>query len=212
MKNLGNKILIIIFELFRAKFTALANTGRKHSKSLLLEYSFRDSQGREYYFYKDDKDIPILRKLYITQAYVKLINGFNNSEINQSLLAIHEAINERDNKDQMKPNIAKVSFICAKLLSRSGELLSEEAIYELAAHYFIREDEIEGEIKQSIFESKRDELKKDGFILKEFFFNKSLDSLFPNLTEANLFDALLEEGKKQTQIFNDFLMKKRDGR
>jgi len=175
-----------------------------------MDIVWRDEAGLEYFKYKSDKEIPLMRKLFITEAYVNLVNQFTNVEINNGLLSIHDAINERDKKGNMKPNIAKTSFICAKLMSRSGKLLNEELLYKLAAHYFVRSDELPGEIDDTILQDKITALKtnfREG--VRTWFFSMSLNDLYPFLNDdAKLFEDIIEESKVQAVAFESYLKMK----
>ena len=211
----SNWFMRLVFRLFKKQFMRIAYfEPLSYPKSFTrMDFVFRDTNGKEYYKYILDSDIAILRKLYITEAYVNLVNCFTDADVNKSLLAIHEAINERDAKDMMKPNVAKASFICAKLLGRSGRLLNEEFLYKLAAHYFIRNDEEIGMVDETILQEKITVLKtefREG--VKAWFFDKSLDDLYPFLKDDNkLFDDLLEESKVQATAFTNYLKQKHDG-
>ena len=175
-----------------------------------MDIIWRDPEGRVYAKYKNDKDIPVMRRLFITEAYVNIVNQFTNAEVNKGLLSIHEAINERDSKGNMKPNIAKTAFICTKLLSRSGRLLSEDSLYTMAAHYFVRSDEVHGEISDTILQEKITALKthfREG--VRTWFFSQSLNSLYTVLNDdAKLFEDILEESKVQVEAFESYLKMK----
>lgn len=174
-----------------------------------LEFAFRDIEGRVYYRFTSDDDIPILRKLEITKHYVDLVNGFTDTTLNASLMAIYGAINEKDAKGHMRPNIANAAAITARLLTMSGQIINENALYSLAANYFIREDEDIAEPDESITRQKIQSLtneNKEG--VKRFFFEKSLNKLFPFLVDGDaLFNELLDESRIQTMAFFDLITK-----
>lgn len=212
LKNRPGLLSRMLFNTFKNDMTRLSQRQLSPSPEhfYAMDIIWRDPEGREYAKYKNDTDIPVLRRMYITEAYVNIINQFTNAEVNRGLLSIHEAINERDGKGNMKPNIAKTAFICTKLLSRSGKLLSEESLYTMAAHYFVRSDEVHGEISDIILQDKVTALKthfREG--VRAWFFSQSLDSLYTVLNDdAKLFEDILEESKVQVTAFSDYLKMK----
>lgn len=168
----------------------------------VLDKVFTDSKGNEYFVFKSDSDIPILRKLAITEAYINLVNGFTNAEVNKGLLSIHGAINEQIN-GKMTPNIAKVSTVCTQLLGRSGRILTHELLYGLAAHYFVRGDEDHSTVSDEIKNEKIEILKTEfSEGVKDWFFAQSLNKLYPFLTDENeFFLTVLEESRIQVEAY-----------
>lgn len=212
LQNRTKWISRVLFKWFKKdmiKLSTIALTPVPEHK-YEMNIVWRDSNDKAYLTYKNDADIPLMRKLFITEAYVNLVNQFTDIEVNNGLLCIHDAINERDPKGNMKPNIAKTAFICAKLLGRSGRFLNEDLMYKLAAHYFVRSDEAHGEVDEVILTEKITALKtqyRDG--VREWFFSRSLNDLYPFLNnDAKLFEDILEESKVQTESFASYMKMK----
>lgn len=172
----------------------------------VLDKVFTDSKGNEYFVFKSDSDIPILRKLAITEAYINLVNGFTNAEVNKGLLSIHGAINEQIN-GKMTPNIAKVSTVCTQLLGRSGRILTHELLYALAAHYFVRGDEDHSTVSDEIKKEKIEILKTEfSEGVKDWFFAQSLNKMYPFLTDENeFFLAVLEESRIHVEAYKQYI-------
>lgn len=194
-----------IFALFRKQFVRLVYKGHFSPRSWRpdrLEFAFYDLNGAAYYSFSHDK-IPILRKINIAMAYTKLATGISELDISESLQAIHNAINHKNEKGLMTPQIHTVGFICSQLLSRRGRLVVPEYLYELAANYFIREDEDFDIINDSILESKIEsirELPQD--VLRSFFFSKELNEIFPFAENPEEFFAdILTEGKSEIMAY-----------
>lgn len=172
----------------------------------VLDKVFTDSKGNEYFVFKSDSDIPILRKLAITEAYINLVNGFTSAEVNKGLLSIHGAINEQIN-GKMTPNIAKVSTVCTQLLGRSGRILTHELLYGLAAHYFVRGDEDHSTVSDEIKKEKIEILKTEfSEGVKDWFFAQSLNKMYPFLTDENeFFLAVLEESRIHVEAYKQYI-------
>lgn len=171
---------------------------------------FVDSKDRRYFIFNSDNDIPLLRKLFITESYVNLVNGFTDAEVNRGLLKMHEAINEFKG-GKMQPNIAKASFIITNLLNRSGRLIDEDKLYSLAAHYFIREDELydenRGEVIYEIKQEKIEVLKREfSHGVRDWFFGAGLNKLYPFLVDDGVFfNQVLEETKTELEAYKQLI-------
>lgn len=184
----------LIFKMFKEAMVDIVYSGHKGKKiDKTLSFAFYDRAGKSYY---TCKEMPIIRKLHIANAYIRLTNGINEQDITLSLQAIVKAIEETDPKGKMQPNIARVAYICKKLLSRKGFYVSESLLHELMASYFIREDEEIDYVDDKIYADKIEAIKMvDYEVVKEFFYSQSIDELFPYLKDA---EVLLKDVLKET--------------
>jgi len=179
-----------------------------------MRFAFYDRQGREYYYFLDNAEIPIVRKLHLTDAYIKLFTGISDDDVRQSLAAIDAAINETDKKGNMSPNIGRIGYICTQLLSRSGRLLHTDVVYRLAALYFIRSDEKTDSIDETIVSEKIEAIKSfDNPALHVLFFEKKVSKLFPFIGESGeMLSDLLSQGTVELNAYVSELKQYVDGR
>lgn len=194
-----NKLHKTLFNWFKAPMIQLAYM--QPSKDLgihpAFEFAFHDNSGRKYYKVKHDDTMPILRKAFIASQYVNFASGISEADVSETILSIHNAIHETDDKGKMKPNIARIGYMCAHLMGRRGTVIHYESFYKLTAAYFVREDEDFDCQDEAIFIQKAEDLKTLPLdIMRKFFFDKSINTLFPFLDKPEeLFNELLEEGK-----------------
>lgn len=171
-----------------------------------LVFVFQDQDGMRWF---ETKEMPIIRKLKIAEIYTELYTGIRQKDISDGLEAIEKAINEKEN-GKMKPNIAMVSHVCRQLLSRSGYVINIDTLYKLAAVYYIREDEQSEMVDESIIEEKISILKLEK--INDFFFAKSLETLFPFLNDfEGTFLEVIEASKKEVQVYEQFLKQYNNG-
>lgn len=193
-----------IFWLFKKHFIRFAYEGGRISKlpADRLEFAFYDLDGLAYYSVKSDQQ-PISRKINLSIAYTKLVTGISELDISESLQAIHDAINEQNDKGKMAPNIAKIGFICTQLLGRRGRIVVPEYLYELAANYFIREDESFELVDDGKLQDKIEAIKSLPIdVLKHFFLSKQLNEVFPFAENPEEFFAdILREGEIETMAY-----------
>lgn len=178
-----------IFRWFKPYMVKLAYTAPVHACD--MELAFHDEQGRRYF---KAKEMPIVRKLYIADTFTRICTGIREQDISASLEAIEKAINEKAN-GKMRPNIAMVSYICRQLLSRSGFVLDMDLIYQLAALYYIREDEHPEFVNLGLLPEKIEAIRKTD--ISQFFFAQSLDKLFPFLAD---FDGTMQEFAEVSKV------------
>lgn len=202
-----NKFHRLLFRWFRPQLVHLAyqepKGKQKHEyASDRFEFCFYDTSGRAYYKVKEAADQPVVRKLFIACAYAQLISGIDDQDIRVSLEAIENAIHEKDGKGRMRPNIARIGFICKKLLNRTGTMIRMDLLRNLAATYFIREDEpleyVDREIlydKMSTFRTGYDEQ------LRQFFFAQSLNKLFPFLEDPQFLEQAIKESQLEAMTY-----------
>lgn len=214
MKKSGNVkqwVANQLFKLFKKELVSLFYLGLKPSKSLpqdRLTFAFFGASGKQYF---QVDELPILRKLKIAQTYIYLVNAINDTDINASIDAILLALQNKDDKGKMQPDIAKIGFICQKLKQRKGYYVRMDLIHELMANYFIREDETYDMVDNIILAEKIEEMSKlPHEVVSDFFYSKSVNELFPYLQET---ETILSDVAKETSIeTNAFLNYITDGR
>lgn len=205
----------LLFRWFRSAMVQLAYREPRPKKGQpidRLEFCFYDKQGRAYYRFKNDDHIPIIRKLYLANAYTRLVTAISDQDISVSLLALNKALHETDAKGRMQPNIARIGYICQELLSRRGFLIRMDLLRDLAANYFIREDEKVDDINDITLVEKGIALSELDEVVKQFFYEKGIYELFPFLSDAEkITDDILAECTRQTEAFKEELKKYTDG-
>lgn len=198
-----------LFWLFRSDFVRMTYAGRKPKKSLRMEglsFAFYDLDGLAYYSVVGDQH-PILRKINLAISYTKLVTAISELDISESLLRIYNAVNEVDTKGKMAPNVATIGFICSQLLSRKGRIVVPDYLYDLAANYFIRQDEELEFVNDEILAEKVSALKELPIeVLRDFFFNKELNEIFPHADDPDsLFAEILKEGEIETMAYLKYI-------
>lgn len=199
-------LIKILFRFYPADFAKMVYGSREPKKHLptdKLTFTFLDLYGRAYYHVNEDAKTPILRQIKNAILYTNLASGISDEDIMKSLEAINAALNERNKKDKMQPNIARIGFICVQLLNRRGRIIVADHLYNLAANYFIREDEDYEFVDEVILSDKIESLKALPMeVIKSFFFEKSLNELFPFAHDPNaFFDEILKEGNIEAMAY-----------
>lgn len=195
----------ILFRIFRQQFVDLVYAGIQPKKKLpqdKLVFSFFDLDGSAYYSVADS-DMPVLRKLKIAMSYMKLVNGVNETDLHESIKAIATAFNEKDEKGYMVPNIGRIGWICVNLINRKNDTPILDYLYELAADYFIREDEDFALIDDEIRKDKVASIKQVPFeVIRDFFFSKSLNQIFPQYDTPDKFmEEILTESSVEALAY-----------
>lgn len=194
----ANAIHRLLFKCFKPYMVHLAVRDLPSPSPIKLEFAFQDARGARWFV---PCEMPILRKLYITNAFTQVYTGIHERDISASAEAIQKAINEKSG-GKMRPNIAMVSHICVQLLSRAGYVIHPEALYELAAMYYIREGERVEIVDSDLIPDKVAALKEVPGQIEKFFLSQSLEKLFPWLNdyEGTLAEAI-EACKVETQEY-----------
>lgn len=209
---------IIYFRLRKKQMLALAKMPHNELEPQSrfnderFEFCFYDKDGWAYYKVKEGIEIPIVRMLHACTIAVKLWTGISDQDFTISLNAIEKAINELNDKGKPAPNILRIGSICKILQSRKGVVVNQEVIHELAACYFIREDEAIEFINEDIQKQKVKTLAVEGERSLALFYSRGMSELFPYLkdTDATM-SAIMKVSNIELAAYLDELTQYLDG-
>lgn len=171
-----------------------------------LSFIFRDSDGKDYFKYTNDFEIPILRKGELERALLEIESGLSASELGRILKAMKDALSETKG-DRFVPNIAKIGFLIEEMENRKEMLVHPELLFEVAAILYIREDEDPAIVDRQILSEKIVQLKKDSRDgLYDFFYSRGLSTYIPFLEKSEEeFMEYYELSRKKLEVMSKFL-------
>lgn len=171
-----------------------------------LTFTFLDSNGKRYYRYTNDLDIPILRKGELERVLMEIESGLSGSELSNILEAMGNAINERKG-DKMTPNISKIGFLIEEIKNRKEMLLHPDLLFEAVAILYIREDEDPAIVDTEILREKVKQLKlnsREG--LYDFFYTSGLGAYIPFLGKSEEeWMEYYEQGRVKLEAMKTYL-------
>jgi hypothetical protein len=172
-----------------------------------LAFVFTDSNGKDYYRYTNDLEIPILRKGELERVLLEVESGLSGNELGRIIDAIDAAINEKDKKGMMSPNIGKIGFLIQEIRNRKEILIHPELLFEAVAILYIREDEDPAIVDREILKEKIEQLKKDSVEgLYDFFYTSGLSTYIPFLEKSpEEWMEYYEAGKAKLEGMKKFL-------
>jgi len=166
----------------------------KHPDFSKMEYKFTDSQGRRYYSYLNDYDIPIKRYGQFKRFLMELANGMARDEVKLFIDAMKSALNKTP------IDIAQIGFVLNEMELRNDILFHEEIMFNMVATLYIREDQHPGEWDEETEQVKAQYLKIEAQgKLYDFFVTASLGKYIPYLKEhkGTLREFLIQTNKKR---------------
>ena len=191
-----------LFNLFKTDFLKFAFDEQGKPPSFdLLETIFVDSNGKQYYRYKDDFDIPVLRKGKLEQLIKELGYGISKDEMTLFLDAMEKALNKG------QADVSKIGFLVTQMRERKDILIHPEILFEMVTTLYIREDENPALIDEEIHKEKFEQLKKDSQGgLYDFFYTAGLSTYIPYLTKLeDDWNLYLVKAKRELETQNLFL-------
>jgi hypothetical protein len=175
-------------EWFRAKVNKLW-----HYKSDTLkgtEFVFVDAQGRKYFRFVDDLDIPVIRKGQIQMFLTELSRGLDAGETTMFLdnmeKQIEAALSQPKNIPQVSKYLASLMHLVGEIKLRKDNILHPTLLMDMAAVIYIREDENPFEFDRTIHNEKVATFTKDvseRIGLYNFFVQAKLTAYIPYLKE-----------------------------
>ncbi len=178
----------------------------KHPDFSKMEYKFTDSQGRRYYSYINDYDIPIKRYGQFKRFLMELANGMDRDEVKLFIAAMKSAVNK--NPVEMD----KIGFILNEMELRNDMLFHEEIMFNMVAALYIREDQHPGEWDEETEQVKAQYLKIEAKgKLYDFFVTASLGKYIPYLKDfKGTFREFLTQTNKKRKAMH-IMMKENFG-
>jgi len=141
--------------------------------------AFVDSEGKEYYTWLDDFEIPIQRAKEIEKRLMRISSGMSDTNLNTFCDAMEKAINKG-----VKPDLAMIGHLVKEIRSRQEMLLHPELIFDLVALKYVRKDEKPNEINEKIQSEKILQFTKDsGGGLYSFFYERGIQTYLPYITK-----------------------------
>jgi hypothetical protein len=172
------KLLYKIAKPFFIKYYFLEQS-RKSGFEKMLKV-FIDSNGKAYYTTQNDFDTPLERTRGIERCVREIGAGLSNDEQKKIREAMKKALG-----DGKKPNIAMIGHLIIEMERREEMLLHPDAMFDLLAYKYVREDEDPSVVDKDIHQTKIKQFKKDSKDgLYDFFYKMGLSAYIPYLTKS----------------------------
>lgn len=175
----------LIFNLFKTAFLKLAFSQQSKPVGFeKLSFKFIDSNGERYHRFNEDLDIPVQRKGQIERIMQELEAGISQSELDRFLVAMSKALDGKDKKGNLKPDIPMIGWLIEEMKMRKASILHPDILLELLCAVSIREDEDPAVWDEEIQQQKLIQIGKDcseGSGLYDFFHKASLRESIPFL-------------------------------
>lgn len=170
----------LLFFLFRKSFLKLAfsNQGKPASFDK-MQFAFIDSDGKKYYRFINDEEIPILRKGKLELHLKELQMGLSSDNLSTILEYMEMALGKG-----MKPDLPRIGHAIIEMRNRKELLLHPDILFDLVSTLYIREDENPAKIDLDIHSQKTGQFKKDSAGgLYDFFYSAGLSTYIPYLPQ-----------------------------
>jgi len=173
-------------------FRAKVNKLWKHKADPLkgTDFAFVDLQGRKYYRYVDDMDIPVIRKGRIQLFLTELSRGLDGKETAMFLdnmeSQLEAALSQPKNVANVSKYLASLMHLVGEMKLRKDNILHPTLLMDMAAILYIREDENPFEFDQALHNKKVETFTSDVSTrlgLYHFFVLARLDAYIPYLPE-----------------------------
>jgi hypothetical protein len=177
----------LLFKLFEKQF--LKYYFNQQSRKPDMEKIFVDSNGIQYYTFKDRFSIPIMRFQEMEKRVMLLQHSLSDRNIDLFCDAMEKALNKGKNTD-----IATIGHLVKELRSRKEILLNEDMMFDLVALWYIKEGEDTSKVDEVLHAEKIAQFKKDSVGgLYDFFYQAGLKTYLPYLEDLK-------------DDFNEFIM------
>jgi hypothetical protein len=172
------KLLYKLTKPFFLKYYFLDQSKKSGFEKMLKV--FIDSNGKAYYTTQNDFDTPLERVRGIERCVREISAGLSGDEIKKIREAMKKALG-----DGKKPNIAMIGHLLIEMERREEMLLHPDAMFDLLAYKYVREDEDPAVVDQGIHRAKIEHFKKDSKDgLYDFFYRMGLSAYIPYLTKS----------------------------
>jgi len=153
------------------------------------EVVFTDSNGKRYYKYKDDFDLPVARFGKLQDAITELERRLTRNEVELFLNAMEQSIMtgiRSNSQEGMVKEFAKLTVLVDEMEFREEVVLHPEIFFDIAAIAYIREDENPAVFDLDIQLQKIAQFKLDSTGgLRDFFYESSLKAYLPFFDLSN---------------------------
>lgn len=168
-----------------------------------LTYQFIDSQGRKYYKYHDIFNCSLDRKEQLTIKLTELNARSSVEDLDQMFFLIKKSIDDGFKGSDYAGCISRIANICEEWRIRREEIqIYSPAFIDVAALYYVREDETIDGFDVDIHNEKVEQFKKDYEGIKGFFFTQELNHLLglQEITPQQLKELYSTANKQLDQI------------
>ena len=179
------------------------------------EFVFVDSNGKRYYRFMNDFDIPVVRVGMIELKLKELSMGLDGSEVDLIAEAMEVAINRKDKRGMMSPDLGMIGHLTKELKNRKETLVHPDLLMSMVSYLYIREDENAALIDETLHADKIEQFTKDSAGgLAGFFLNAGLSKYLPylNKLESDLTPTLKLSEAKVTALRNELTKYSLDGK
>lgn len=197
-------VIKLLYKLFPEAFHKVVFASQSKPKNFdKCEFQFVDSNGRKYYKFMSDLDMPISRKSMIELKLRELSYALDKEEVQLLCEAMEKALERRDKQGRINPDIATLGFLIKEVRNRHENLLHPELIISMTAYIYIREDEDPAVIDEEIHSEKVEQFKADGAGgLSDFFYTGILKQYSPySDTSVSDLKLLLRVQKARVDAF-----------
>ena len=173
-----------------------------NDRPALEQFSLMDFQficnGKKYYRYKDDLNIPLERKSQLDILLIELSTQVEGRDLDIWIDAMQKAL--AGSLEGRPSDLAKIGFLLTQLKSRKDGLFHQDITFALIAGQYIREDEKSWVWNQALQNEKikdlRDEFENEGK-LYDFFVQAKVSDLIPftNISTQELWQYWTISGK-----------------
>jgi hypothetical protein len=196
-------MLKLLYILFRKRFNKFAFDSQSHKKGLdNAEKCFIDSEGNNYYRFKNDFDIPIYRLKEIQYRISIIKSGLNDNNISSLIKIMKDAFNS-----PKKVDLAEIGYIITEIERRQNIFINTDLIMDIVCLTYIREDEKPEIVDWNIHKQKVERLKIDSMGgLYDFFCSSGIMQLLPFVgTTKEDWEQFYKESELKTKAMEMYL-------
>jgi len=165
--------------------------------------------GKRYYRYRDDLDIPLERKAQIDILLKEWDAKVSTYELNDWLSKMEKALDSAISGSSVK-NLAKIGFLVTEMKARSEELIHTDILFALAGSLYIREGQDPSVWNEELERAKIKEIRKEydqGGSVRDFFDKAGWNEFLPftsksQISMRRLLDHYREKEKQKAQVIN----------
>ena len=173
----------------------------KGSEFAKMQFKFIDSEGKKYYRYYDDFDIPVMRFEQLQIKLREIESRISNEHLDKWIEVIEKILSKGD---KQKAAIEAIQMI-GTLKQRREVLYEEKLLMQLVCILYIREDQDATIWDEEIEKYKFERLKADQTGgLRDFFIMAGLNEFLPSLKDMQSgWEKFLENQKQQIEAFDN---------
>jgi len=148
-----------------------------------MSFGFTDAKGRNYYYFTDPKNMPLVMSEKMDELFNQLNSKMPSHDLDKWIESFELAIND----EKKKFKLSDVGYWLGVLKERRAMTLEIGVLTEIAALMYIREDENPTAYNEAIHKEKYDMIvadTKEGARLYDFFQSSGLGQYIPTASVA----------------------------